>query len=234
MEPRFAGQPESYWVNLLTNEDAFLRQSSLAGFGGTNSEPLLLEALSKRDNPITKLGLMLWPKMPVWARTRWPRPVEAALVRKTAAQLLSPVPNYQVLIPILKYNPDPEVRIQMVAGLESHFDNDATRALIEAIDDKDAGVRREAAFASGSFHRDWTLILLASQKAMKSPDPRVRLHGVWIPGGLLDNYDPSVANPAVRTLVPDLVNALHDSDSEVSAEAKDILRRVAPMELQKR
>jgi hypothetical protein len=229
-EPLYAGKLESYWVDLLANENKFVFATQKAGIWGTNCEPILLKGLDRGSNPISKLCRQLWPKLPGWVKARWPQPIDAATVQRNAAKLLSMNPDYKILLPVLKSHPDPEVRLWMIGGLQSYRDDDVTLALIKALDDKDPLVRQSAIVACSSIYRNRDLMFLARKKALTNNDPLTPRYGIWIPEEMLDDYL-TYNRDTMQGLIPDLVTALHDSDSEVREMATNILRRVAPSEL---
>ena len=231
-EPIYGGKPEHYWVDMLANPTAFVQASQKAGIARTDCERILLRGLDRHGNPVSRLYLRWWPKFPVWLKARLPRPIDSAAVQKSAAILLPQNSDSQVVLRVLKNHPDPKVRIWIVDGFLSRVDNDATAVLIEALDDKDPQVCEEAVLVCSIARRDTALMIVVAKKALESTDPKIRRYGIGIPQQLLDTYRISEGS-IKRSMSPDLVKALQDSDAGVRDLATNFLFRIAPIELAK-
>jgi len=208
-EPIINGKPESFWVNGLP-----ANFQEIAGLG-SNAVPVLLKAIERRQDPITRTYRDLWPKLPGWIQRRWPRPVDAPALRKAAAAMLSRMADHKVLIAILKNNPDPEVRLWVIMPLMQNSERPITLALIEALQDKDTRVREVAMAGLATNDRDIKPAIPALIKCLRDKVPAMRWWAVKILG----------SQPAgIEAALPELKRALKDPDKRVRDAATEALK----------
>ena len=169
-EALYAGQPVSVWIRVLDSPQLF----EAAGNVGTNLEPLLLTAVEMRDNPIRRTYRRLWPGMPGWMKTRWPRPVDPAMVRSNACFLLPYLRDSRAFMQLLKNNRDPLVRATAASALRDDADRTVTLALVAALQDDNSLVCQTAGFVLASTNREDGLVVPACMKRIHDQNPWAR------------------------------------------------------------
>jgi hypothetical protein len=125
------GKPLSYWLPTIERgENPWVTFET----NGADAIPMLLQAAEMRGDALKSAYRTVWPKMPGWVKTRWPRPVDAVKVREHAAFLLGTVGDSEFQMRMLKTHHDPRVRAGAAGRLGLDYHNDkATRALAEAL-----------------------------------------------------------------------------------------------------
>jgi len=149
-EPIYQGEPESYWVNLLTNLHSVSFATKWQTLG-TNAIPVLVKATEKTSG----LG--------------------AAIIRTNAAFILSQRGDPKVLLPIVNSTSDSGVKMWILNGLVFNGNRDVTEAMVIALRDKNPEVRATAVMGLGLTAREKTdEELPALIKCLQDKDPNVR------------------------------------------------------------
>jgi hypothetical protein len=174
-----------------TNVAAALPRQSSPGLT-SNEVAGLLKAVATRDGP------------------------ETATIRTNAAAILSRAGDAKILIPLLRDNFDPQVRIWAAQGLTENADETVTVALIEALRDTNAQVRLAVMNGLGLPDRkDVPASLPAFFKCLEDNDPEVRLLAAY----------QLCRDPAAATgIIPALKQAQRNPNPEVKAAAAAALK----------
>ncbi len=211
-EPVYNGKPLSQWLASLEQNGGlnFPRESL-----GTNAVAVLLAGVEMPSNPFKSVYRKLWPALPAWVEKKWPRPVDAGLVRKNAAYFLCTcMADNPLRIKLLRTHPRSEVRAA-AAGALGHgmYDTEATAALVEALNDNDARVRRaaSAAFSETAWNRQWLAVVPTMLEKLGDSDAQVRTNATEIMNGVFTyrageiaaayNASPKEKDALVRKLV---------------------------------
>jgi HEAT repeat protein len=149
-------------------------------------------------------------------------------VRAAAVRALGAPGNEQLFIETLG-DPDADVRLLAADRLGEHGARGAERvaALVGALNDDHAGVRREAAWALGHIGPDaWP----ALRAALEDERPRVRTGAALALGDAFYSKDPDPwPSHEAKTIAPILRRLLDDPDPEVRKSAEralgDVTRR---------
>jgi HEAT repeat protein len=176
-EPVYNGKPLSHWLKLLeSNNGSNFPSNDL----GSNAQPILLKAVEISNNPVKAAYRNLWPKLPAWMQKRWPQPVNAGVVRKNAAFILCRnVADDSLRIKLLRTHPRPEVRAAAADAFifaNAMYKDDATAALVEALNDKEPQVRRAAtaAFCETMWYRQALAVVPTMLEKLGDSDAQVR------------------------------------------------------------
>jgi hypothetical protein len=153
-EPVYLGKPMSFWVNSL---DAYNPYGAPSDYGifeknrhllGTNAVTIVIRALEKRDPHGQAIYERVLARLPAWLGRQLPGPVYTASLRGHALDMFSMLttdakPAIPALIRILKEDQDELHRTKAVFCLENlgRGNKAATKALIQALNDKDWNVR---------------------------------------------------------------------------------------------
>jgi hypothetical protein len=127
-EPIYQGKPESYWINSLRFPVA-IDQASRFSLLGSNEVPVLLKAVEMQVG------------------------TNAAAIRTNAAFLLSMKGDSEILLPIARKSKDPQVRAIALSGLNLRREEFVSVAMVGALNDKAAIVRRVAVMGLGHTQR---------------------------------------------------------------------------------
>jgi hypothetical protein len=141
---------------------------------------------------------------------------DAATIRTNAAVILSRGGDAKVLIPLLRNNFDPQVRLWAAQGLGDNADETVTLALIEALRDTNAQVRLAAMTGlSLPDRRDVPASVPAFLKCLDDKDPDVRL---------LAAYQLCRDPDAAPAIIPAIKEAQRNPDPVVKAAAAAALK----------
>lgn len=127
-EPIYQGKPESYWINSLRRPFVYGQEHHISLLG-SNGVPVLLKAVEMQVG------------------------TNAAAIRTNAAFLLSLKGDPQILLPLTKESKDPYVRAIALGGLNLRRDEFVSVAMLDALSDEAAIVRRKAVIGLGHSQR---------------------------------------------------------------------------------
>jgi hypothetical protein len=202
-EPIYQGEPESYWVNLLTNLHSLPFANKWRTLG-TNAIPVLVKATEKTSGP------------------------GAAIIRTNAAFILSQRGDPKVLLPIVNSTSDSGVKMWILNGLVFNGSRDVTEAMVNALRDKDPEVRATAVMGLGLTAREKTdEELPALIKCLQDEDPNVR---TWAARVLVHYSYPDPNHPEQNQTnvdalaVSEIKKAVDNPDPHISNAAAIALR----------
>ena len=210
-EPVYQGEPESYWVNLLTNLHSIPFGTKWRTLG-TNSIPVLIKAVEKKRGP------------------------NAATIRTNAAFILSRSGDPKTLATIANNTFDSQVRLLILTGLIQNADPDVTETMINALSDNNPNVRLTGLFGLGLGARQKIPEELpALVGCLQDSDPEVRLGAAR----LLVHYYPYPPEDRNQGEVDKLAcaeieKAVNNSDPHVSNAASVAVRRGEQVVLEER
>jgi HEAT repeat protein len=142
-------------------------------------------------------------------------------VRAAAIRRLNGIADADRLIVSLK---DEDSDVRLLSAMRLGGQRAAAPALVEALKDRHAGVRRAAAEA---LSRLWPVSQEALTHALTDPDPRVRAGAAYALGEAPSERDDRVVTAAqAEPLRPLLRDLLNDPDPEVRENAGEALRRI--------
>jgi hypothetical protein len=157
-EPIYAGKPESYWLQSL-GKGAW--QAADSQKLGSDTVPVLVKALERREGVLRSSYLSMWPRLPDWLKGHLTKPTDTALVgRLTATMQLTKMgkaaqPAIPQLIIILRKDHDDLLRSLAATCLETcqSWDPAVISALNASLHDGSPQVRLAAAHALKRLNR---------------------------------------------------------------------------------
>lgn len=196
-EPIYEGKPESYWINSL-RFPVRIDQRPRISFIGSNEVPVLLKAVEMQVG------------------------TNAAAIRTNAAYLLSWKGDPQILLPLAKVSKDPQVRAIALGGLNLGQEESVSAAMLDALNDKAAVVRRVAVMKLGYSQSQRTHIpenLSAMVRCLNDEDPDV----CYLAGSGLCQFDvnfPSQDRLAIaKAAFSEIMRATNHHDAVVKTAA---------------
>ncbi len=152
---------------------------------------------------------------------------DAAAIRTNAAMLLSQRENAQILLPIAKNNPDPEVRMWAFSGI-----TDQTKLVILAriagLQAKDSRVRQAAIMGLGGVGKEMMPeVLPALVKCLQDEDPDVRREAATDLCFFQENLNLQNDNVAQAAFV-EINKALNNPNPDISKAAAKALKELHP------
>jgi HEAT repeat protein len=231
-EPTIKGKPVSFWVRKIGDGSVGAPVEDWAALG-SNGVPYLARALERRNSPVEKLYIGLWPHLPLVVRERLRRPVNARDVRAGAAGVLGSWPGGgKLAIPaLLRALKDEDwiVRADVAAALtyigranpEVGSDSpEVVLALAAALRDQNGEVRRNALRGLYSFGQRAKPAVPALLEALQNPDAAVRV----LSARTLLRIDPETVSQA--SVLPLLLKSLTDNDRVARWAAIEALAEV--------
>ncbi|MDB6068727.1 MAG: hypothetical protein JWR26_4935 [Pedosphaera sp.] len=234
----FKGQPETYWIDhLVYRDEAQVKQ--WADFGPEGVQ-VLIRALERANHPGSNLYRKAYQgtgRVLPWALMRFlpaPQMDLTRATRMTVADLLSRLaPNAKQAMSVMTWklnDPDPSVRQIAITFFTYGEDKNAflnqmepgakrklLPSFIRLIQDKNAGVRNNAAIALGYFSEEAQTVAPVLTKALSDPMPAVRL----LAAKSLNKVAPDkIVDSGV---IPILITILKNPDDQIAYRAAELL-----------
>jgi hypothetical protein len=148
--------PEAYYQGLSASDwlGAFLSPHydkpnlALEAFDnmGTNADPVLVAAISGKDNPLVRLYRRSWDKIPAAIQRRWPYPNEPELLRMAAVVVFQHSASNRIVpdLYLMLKKPDSGLRLAVLQATTNRIpDANQVPLLLLAGNDPDLSVRAE-------------------------------------------------------------------------------------------
>lgn len=221
--PVYKGKPLSCWIRSTgyarTARDMNVIQASELD---SNAVPVLVNYMERPANPLGRRYFNAWWKMPRRLRGWLPRPFDGTQVRLIAMSVLNDLgptakPAIPAFIRILKGDKEPGLRAYAPFVLKQLVKEDAVvrAALVEALNDPDAGVRLNASHVLPEFADNYPLVVVG---ALTNQDSGVRAAAV----SALWNSD--LPRPEVAAAMS---KCLTDPDYGVRQSTTNLFRRAS-------
>jgi hypothetical protein len=205
-EPIIQGNPESYWVNLLTNNiQSYALQTKWRSLG-TNSMAVLIKAVEKNDG------------------------ANAAIIRTNAAFILSQGGDAKVLLKIAKNTSDSQVKMWIFNGLVFNADTAVTEVMVSSLHDSDPKVRVAALCGLGLSARQFIPEELpALVKCLQDTDPDVRSGAAMILCSYpISGYTNITSHEIAEAALSEIKKASGNPNADISKAAAKALKELYP------
>lgn len=226
-EPLYDGKPMTVWLEDLSHNDSKVRKKAQGVLvkAGPEIVPHLVSALKRKNSDFSRVYMSLREQMPMFIMERMPYPMDKAIYRYNAANILSEfgpvaksaVPQLQKLLT----DEDESVRFAVAAALGS-IGPDAREAIPGLL------VLTRSSNAYCRVNAGWALWSI-DPTGHTATATRI-LTGVLMEGGMpgINATDMLVEMGQVAMAVPPLMEALQAPDPNRRNKAANLLGRIGP------
>jgi len=203
-EPMYGGQPESYWMALLTNIQS--REFNLHWPAlGTNGISVLLKAVGT------------------------PGSGQNTAIRTNAAHILSQAAPTQILAALATSSPYQEVRFLALNGLIFKGEKHVTVALLGGLNEKEPKIRRTALMGLALTERERTPEMLpALLKCLQDRDPDIRATAAAILQEPWPKWPGQSEEQVAEAILAEIKRAANNPDPAIRAPAAKALKGREP------